>query len=138
MRDDPPRRPTQPRAAGKENVKKQRSKGQRPEKFAGAAGKGKCKGKDKSCPAPSYPPVRHELQSDSESEDGYTSIAMVQPRPPLRVDYRVLNAHCRKDTRKGDWTKTQPANGIKLLTSALASMCLADDDLAASFVLACP
>ena len=51
MRYDPPRRPTQPSAAGKENVKDQRSKGQRPEKFAGAAGKGKGKGKDKSCHA---------------------------------------------------------------------------------------
>ena len=36
------------------------------------------------------------------------------------------------DTRKGDWNKTQPANGIEVRTSALASMCLADDDLAGS------
>ena len=130
MKDDPPRRPTQPRAAGKENVKEQRSKGQRPEKFAGAAGKGKGKGKDKSGHAPSYLPIRQELQSDSESEDGYASIAMIQQRPPLLVDYRAMNAHCRKDTRKGDWNKTQPANGIEVRTSALAPMCLADDDLA--------
>ena len=82
MRDDPPRRPTQPSAPGKENVKEQRSKGQRPEKFAGAAGKGKGKGKGKSGHAPTYLPVCQELQSDSESEDGYASIAMVQPRPP--------------------------------------------------------
>ena len=103
-------------------MKEQRFKGQRPEKFAGAAGKGKGKGKDKSGHAPSYLPVRQELQSDSESEDGYASImiAIVQPRPPLRVDYRVLNVHCSKDTRKGDWTKTQPANGIEVRTSALA------------------
>ena len=57
---------------------------------------------------------------------------MVQLRPPLRVDYRVMNAHCRKDTRKSDWNKTQSANGIKVRTSALASMCLADDELAGS------
>ena len=57
---------------------------------------------------------------------------MIQPRPPIRVDYRAMNAHCRKDTRKGDWTKIQPANGIEVRTSALASMCLADDDLAGS------
>ena len=56
---------------------------------------------------------------------------MIQPRPPIRVDYRAMNAHCRKDTRKGDWTKTQPANGIEV-RSALASMCLADDALAGS------
>ena len=43
-----------------------------------------------------------------------------------------MNAHCHKDTRKGDWTKTQSANGIEVLTSALASMRLADDDLAGS------
>ena len=57
---------------------------------------------------------------------------MIQPRPPVRVDYRAMNAHCRKDMRKGDWTKTQPANGIEVRTSALASMCLADDDLTGS------
>ncbi len=32
---------------------------------------------------------------------------MDQPCLPLRIDYRALNAHCRKDTRKGDWTKAQ-------------------------------
>ena len=53
MLDDPPRRPAQPSPAGKENVKEQRSKVQRPEKFARAAGKGKGKGKDKSGHAPS-------------------------------------------------------------------------------------
>ena len=50
----------------------------------------------------------------------------------LRVDYRAMNVHCRKDTRKGDWKKIQPANGIEVRTSALASMCLADDDRAGS------
>ena len=132
MRDDPPRRPTQPSAAGKDNVKEQRSKGQRPEKFAGAAGKGKGKDKGKSGHAPSYLPVRQELQSDSESEVGYASIAMVQLRPPLLADYRAMNAHCRKDTRKGGWNKTKSDNGIEVRTSALASMCLVDDDLAGS------
>ncbi len=57
---------------------------------------------------------------------------MVQPRPPLRIDYRALNAHCRKDTQKDYWTKAQPVNGVEVRTSALASMCLADDDLAGS------
>ena len=37
-----------------------------------------------------------------------------------------------RGSQKGDWTKTQPANGIEVWTSALASMCLADDDLAGS------
>jgi hypothetical protein len=41
-----------------------------------------------------------------------------------------MNAHCRKDTRKGYWNKTQYANGIEARASALASMCLADNDLA--------
>ncbi len=54
---------------------------------------------------------------------------MVQPRPPLQTDYRVLNAHNSKDTRKDDWSKAQPINGVEVQTSALASMCLADDDL---------
>ena len=43
-----------------------------------------------------------------------------------------MNAHCRKDTRKGNWNKTQPAHGIEVRISALASMCLADDGLAGS------
>jgi hypothetical protein len=54
---------------------------------------------------------------------------MVQPRLPPRTDYRALNAHNRKDTRKDDWSKAQPVNGIDVRTSALASMRLADDDL---------
>ena len=41
-------------------------------------------------------------------------------------------AHYRIDTRNGDWNKTQLANGIEVRTSALASRCLADDDLAGS------
>ena len=41
-------------------------------------------------------------------------------------------AHYRIDTQKGDWAKTQPANRIEVRTSALASMCLADGDLAGS------
>ena len=86
----------QPRAAGKENVKEQRSKGQRAEKFAGTAGKGKGKGKPGYAPAYLLP--RQELQSDSGSEDGYASIAMIQPRPPTRVDYRAMNVHCLDTT----------------------------------------
>ena len=41
-------------------------------------------------------------------------------------------AHYRIDARNGDWNKTLPANGIEVRTSALASMCLADDYLASS------
>jgi hypothetical protein len=89
-------------------------------------GKGK---NNKSGLAPSYLPVRQELQSDSESQEGYASIAVVQQRPLQRTDYRALNAHCRKDTRKDYWTKAQPVNGVEVRTSALASMCLADDDI---------
>ena len=57
---------------------------------------------------------------------------MIQPLPALRIDYRVMNAHCCKDTSKGDWTKAQPANGIEVWTSALVSMYLAKDDPAGS------
>jgi hypothetical protein len=105
----------------------QKSKNQRSYKFAGTAVMGK--GKDKSCHAPLYLPVRQELQSDSESEGGYTSIAAVQQRPPLQLDYRALNALCLKDTRKDYWTKAQTVDGVVLRTPALASMCLADDEL---------
>ena len=90
-------------------------KNQRQGKFASAAAAAKDKGKGqaKSGPAPSYLPVRQEQRSDSGSEYGYASIAMVQPwRPPLRIDYRAMNAHCCKDTLKGDWAKAQPANGV--------------------------
>ena len=54
MRDDPPRRPTQPSAAGKENVKEQRSKGQRPEKFA-AAQQARARARARTSPAPHLP-----------------------------------------------------------------------------------
>jgi hypothetical protein len=126
--EDLPRKSNQQGAAGKENVRDPKSKNQKPGGFAGTAVKGKGKN-NKSGHAPSYLPVRQELQSDSETEEGYASIAMVQPRPPLRIDYRALNAHNRKDTRKDDWSKAQPVNGVEVRTSALASMCLADDDL---------
>ena len=115
----------------KENVRDQKSKNQKPGGFAGTAVKGKGKN-NKSGHAPPYLPVRQELQSDSGSEEGYASIAMVQPRPPPRTDYKALNAHKRhkrKDTRKDDWSKAQPVNGVEVQTSLLASMCLADDDL---------
>ncbi len=82
--------------------------------------------------APSYLPIHQELQLDSESEEGYASIAMFQLRPPLQIDYWALNAHCSKDTLKDYWTKAQPVNGVEVRTSALASMCLADNDLAGS------
>ena len=84
-----------------------------------------------------YLPVRQVLQSDSGSEDGYAFIAMIQLRPPLQIDYRAINEHCCNDTRNGDLSKTQSANGDKLRFSALASTCqasscLADDDLSGS------
>ena len=41
-------------------------------------------------------------------------------------------AHYRIDMRNGDWNRNQPANGIEVRISALASMCLVDDDLAGS------
>jgi hypothetical protein len=110
-------------------VRDPKSKNQRPVGFAGTAAKGKGKN-NRSGPAPPYLPVCQELQSDSESDEGYASIAVVQPRPPPRTNYRALNAHNRKDTRKDYWTKAQPVNGVEVLISALASMCLADDDLA--------
>ncbi len=84
---------------------------------------------NRSGPAPPYLPVRQELQSDTESEEGHASIAVVQPRPPPLTDYLALNAHNSKDTRKDDWTKAQPVNGVEVRTSALVSMCLADDNL---------
>ena len=58
--EDPPSKPNQQGAAGKENVRDQKSKNQRPDKFAGTAAKGKRK--DKSGHAPSYLPVRQDLQ----------------------------------------------------------------------------
>ena len=101
MQEDPPLLSNQQGAAGKENVRDQKSKNQRSDKFACTAAKGKDK-HNKSCHAPPYPslPVRQELQSDSESEEGYASIAMVQQRPLLLINYRALNAHCSKDTLK--------------------------------------
>ncbi len=53
-------------------------------------------------------------------------------RKLLLIDYQALKAHCSKDKRKDCWTKTQHVNGVEVLTSALASMCLADDDLVGS------
>ncbi len=103
--DHDPRRPDQQGAAGKENVGYLKSKNQMPDKFAGTAAKGK--GKDKSSHSPSYLPVplQQELHSDSGSEEDYASIAMIQPRLPMLIDYRALNAHCRKATRKGEWPR---------------------------------
>ncbi len=59
MHEDPPRRSNQQGADGKENVRDQKSKNQRLDKFAGTAAKGK--GKAKSCHTP-YLPVSQELQ----------------------------------------------------------------------------
>ena len=67
MRDDPPHRPTQQGAACKENVKDQRSKGQRPEKFAGAAGKDKGKGKDKSGQGATHLPIYLSAKNHSRT-----------------------------------------------------------------------
>ncbi len=61
---------------------------------------------------------------------------MVQPRPPTQINYQALNAHNSKDTRKEDWTKAKSVNGVEVRTSALASMCLADDYLAGNQI--CP
>ncbi len=130
MHEDPPRRSNQQVAAGKENVRDPKSKNQRPDKFAGTAVK--CKGKDKSGHAPSYlPELLQELQSDSRSEEVYASVAMVRQRPQLRINYRALNAHCHKDM-EGRLDQGPACNGVEVQTSALAFMCLADDDLAGS------
>jgi hypothetical protein len=131
MHEDPPCRSKQQGAAGKENVMDPKPKNQRSERFAGTAAKGQGKN-NKSGLASSYLSVGQELLSDSESEGGYACIAMVQQRPPLQLDYRALNVHCRKDWWMDYWSKAQLVNGIEVRTSALASMCLADDDLAGS------
>ena len=82
--------------------------------------------------APSYLPVRQELPSDSDSEGASATIVSVRKHPLPRTNYRQMIAHYSINTQNGDWNKTQPANGIEVGTSALASMCLADYDLAGS------
>ena len=62
---EPLPKPRQPCAAGKENARDSKLKNQRPEKFTSTAAKGK--GRTKSGPAPSYLPVRQELNSDFEA-----------------------------------------------------------------------
>ncbi len=58
-------------------------------------------------------------------------MALVKKAPP-RDDYRAMNAQFCNDMQYGCWTKTQSANEDEVRFSALASMCLADDDLAGS------
>ncbi len=53
-----------------------------------------------------------------------------QQRPALLTDYRALNVHNCKDMWEDYWTKAKPVDGVEVRTSALASMCLADDHLA--------
>jgi hypothetical protein len=55
---------------------------------------------------------------------------------PPQIDGRALNVHDSKDMLKDYWTKNQPVNGVEVRTSALASMCFAEDDLAGSQI--CP
>jgi hypothetical protein len=59
-------------------------------------------------------------------------MAPVRKAPPPRIDYRAINAQFFDDMQYGAWNKSQPANEDEVRFSALASMCLADDDLAGS------
>jgi len=92
-------------AAGKENAQEPKPRAQRQEKCAAA-------------------------DSDSEAEE-CAAIASVKKAPP-RVDYRAMNAQFCNDMQYGGWRKNQSANEDEVRFSALASMCLADDDLAGS------
>ena len=58
-------------------------------------------------------------------------MASVKKAPP-RVDYRAMNTYFCDDMQYCGWNKSQSANEDEVQFSALASMCLADDDLAGS------
>jgi hypothetical protein len=118
-------------AAGKENGQEPKPRAQRQEKCAAAATKAKNKDKT-SKQAPPFVPVKQDLSSDSDSEaEECAAIASVKKAPP-RVDYRAMNAQFCNDMQYGGWHKNQSANEDEVRFSALASMCLADDDLAGS------
>jgi hypothetical protein len=118
-------------AAGKENAQEPKPRAQRQEKCAAAATKVKSKDKT-SKQAPPFVPVRQDVSSDSDSEaEECAAIASVKKAPP-RVDYRAMNAQFCNDMQYGGWRKNQSANEDEVRFSALASMCLADDDLAGS------
>jgi hypothetical protein len=53
-------------------------------------------------------------------------------KAPQQVDYRAMNAQFCDDMQYGGWNKSQSANEEEVRFSALASMCLADADLAGS------
>ncbi len=111
-------------AAGKENGQEPKPRTQRQEECAAAATKAKNKDKT-SKQAPPFVPVRQDVSTDSDSEaEKCAAIASVKKAPP-RVDYR-------NDMQYGGWHKNQSANEDEVLFSALASMCLADEDLAGS------
>ncbi len=61
-------------------------------------------------------------------------MASVKKTPPqrIRVNYRARKAHFCDDMQYGGWNKSQSANEYEVQFSALASMCLADDDLVGS------
>ncbi len=121
------------RNAGKENVKEQNSRDQKQGKFAGAAVKGKGKGKQTKV-APPYKPTIQEVRSDSESEEELdlieAYIALVIKAPVKPFGFEAMHAQNCIDTQEGNWNKSsRPTLGATVQTSAFASMCLADDDL---------
>ena len=118
-------------AAGKENGQEPKARFQRQEKCAAAATKAKTK-KKTSRQAQPFVPVRQELSSDCESEDDERANMTSVKKAPQQVDYRAMNAQFCDDMQYCGWNKSQSANEDEVRFSALASMCLADDDLAGS------
>jgi hypothetical protein len=119
-------------AAGKDYGQEPKPRFQRQEKCAAAATKAKTKDKT-SRQAQQVVPVRQELSSDCgpEDDDECANMALVKKAPP-QVDYRAMNAQFCDYMQYCGWNKSQPANEDEVRFSALASMCLAGDDLAGS------
>jgi hypothetical protein len=106
--------------------KEQNSGDQKQGNFAGAAVKGKAKGKQTKV-APPYKLTIQEVRSDSESKEEMAYIASAMKAQVKRFEYRAMHAQNRIDTQEGSWNKSQPTLGSTLQTSAFASMCLADE-----------
>jgi hypothetical protein len=56
-------------------------------------------------------------------------IALAMQAPVKCFGYLALHAQNCIDTQEGRWNKSQPTLGGSMLTSPIASMCLADNDL---------
>ncbi len=100
-------------------------------KLAGAAVKGKGKGKQSKV-APPHKLTIQEVRSDSESEEEMAYIASAMKASVKHFGYRAVAAvHAQNcnNTQEESWSKPQPTLGASVRTSAFASMCLADDDL---------